>query len=135
MSGATQIPPEDPEQLGRVFAARAGTGDLEGMLALYEDTATFVGPDSVSASGRQEIRLRLKELLAMAPQITTTGSNVVLAGDIALMSIRWTMRLGVLDRDAPSVDGQSTEVARRQPDGGWLYVIDNPAVIASSEAQ
>jgi ketosteroid isomerase-like protein len=134
MSGATAIPPEDPEQLGTLFAERANRGDLDGMLALYEDTATFVGPDGVSASGKQDIRVRLDGLLAMAPQITNTDSKIVVAGDIALMSNRWTMRLGVLDDDAAGVDGESTEVARRQPRGGWLYVIDHPSVVAASEA-
>ena len=35
----------DPNQLGWAFAERATAGDLEGMLALYEAGATFVGPD------------------------------------------------------------------------------------------
>lgn len=133
MSRAIQIAPDDPEQLGMLFAERANRGDLEGMLELYEDTATFVGPDGISASGKEDIRLRLNGLLAMAPQITNTDSDLVLAGDVALMSTHWTMRLGILDGDAASVDGQSTEVARRQPGGGWLYVIDRPSVLATNE--
>ena len=134
MSRAMHVPPDDPEQLGKLFAERANRGDLEGMLALYEDAATFVGPDGASASGKEDIRVRLDWLLAMAPHITNTDGELVLAGDIALMSNRWTMRLGALDGEAASVDGQSTEVARRQPGGGWLYVIDRPSVLATNEA-
>lgn len=132
MSGATRLPPADPEQLGTLFAERANRGDLEGMLALYEETATFVGPDGVSASGKENIRVRLDGLLALGPQITNTGSTIVVADDVALMSNRWTMKLGVLNEDAAGVSGQSTEVARRQPGGGWLYVIDHPSVLATS---
>ncbi len=134
MSAATSIPPDGPEQLATLFAERANRGDLEGMLALYEQTATFVGPDGNSASGKEEIRVRFDELLAMAPRITNSDSDIVVAGDVALMSNRWTMRLDALGEDAPSVDGQSTEVARRQPGGGWLYVIDHPSVPATNEA-
>ncbi|HEV2945353.1 MAG TPA: hypothetical protein VGX26_09590, partial [Solirubrobacteraceae bacterium] len=36
---------DDPGQLSGLFADRANAGDLEGMLALYEQDATFVGPD------------------------------------------------------------------------------------------
>lgn len=134
MSAARKEPPQDPAQLGQLFAEHVNARDLDGMLALYEDTATFVGPDGISASGKQEIRIRLEGLLTVAPQIAATDSDVVIAGDIALMSNSWTMTLGVLDEDAPIVDGRSTEVARRQSDGGWLYVIDHPTVLASRQA-
>ena len=67
-------------------------------------------------------------LLAMAPEITPTSSRAVMAGDIALMSNRWRMSLGGDDGAPTGLDGASTEVARRQPDGGWLYVIDNPSL-------
>jgi ketosteroid isomerase-like protein len=76
----------DPAQLGQLFAERVNAGDLEGLVALYEDEATFVGPDGGSASGRDAIRERLNGLLAMAPEITPTSSRVVMAGDVALMS-------------------------------------------------
>jgi enoyl-CoA hydratase len=121
---------DDPEQLSRLFAERANTGDLEGMLELYEDEATFLGPDGGSASGSDAIRGRLEGLLAMKPQITPTSSQMVMAGDVALMSNRWRMTLGVEGGEQAGVDGVSTEVARRQPDGGWRYVIDNPALAA-----
>jgi enoyl-CoA hydratase len=132
MNLKTSIPPNDPEQLGRLFAERANVGDLEGMLALYEHSATFIGPDGGSASGSDAIRGRLEGLLAMKPKITPTSSQVVIAEDVALMSNSWRMTLGVGDGELASVDGASTEVARRQPDGGWLYVIDNPALAAGA---
>jgi enoyl-CoA hydratase len=118
----------DPEELGRLFAERVNAGDLEGLLSLYERSATFVGPDGGSASGRDAIRERLEGLLAMAPEITPTSSRAVMAGDVALMSNRWRMSLGGEDGAPTGLDGASTEVARRQPDGGWLYVIDNPSL-------
>lgn len=123
---------DDPGQLGRLFAERASAGDLEGMLALYEDDATFVGPDGVSASGRDAIRERLEDLLAMKPQIIATSSEVVTAGSVALMSVGWRMTLHGGEGDAAGFDGQSTEVARLQSDGGWLYSIDKPELATGS---
>lgn len=127
----------DPAQLARLFAERANDGDLEGMLALYEQDATFVGPDGGRASGRDAIRERLEGLLAMKPQITSTASEVVTAGDVALMSNRWRMALGASeagDGERPQFDGASSEVARRQSDGGWLYAIDNPTLAVQEHA-
>jgi uncharacterized protein (TIGR02246 family) len=121
---------DDPEQLASLFAERVNAGDIEGMLALYEDDATFVGPDGARTSGNDAIRERLKVLLSMKPQLTTTNSELVMAGDIALMSNRWRMTLRAAEGEVAEVDGQSTEVARRQPDDGWLYVIDSPKLVS-----
>lgn len=60
----------DPENLHRLFAERANAGDIDGLLALYEDGAAFVGPDGVHATGIAAIRGRLESLLALSPHIT-----------------------------------------------------------------
>lgn len=125
---------DDPGQLGRLFAERANVGDLEGMLSLYEDDATFVGPDGGSASGRDAIRERLQGLLAIRPHVTVTSCEVVMAGDVALMSNRFRITLGAEDGDGAGFDGASTEIARRQPDGGWLYLIDHPKLAVEAPA-
>jgi enoyl-CoA hydratase/carnithine racemase/ketosteroid isomerase-like protein len=122
MSAAT------PEDLNRLFAERASAGDLHGLLGLYEDGATLVGPDGQQATGGQSIRERLESLLAMAPRVQAGESRALLAGDIALLSARWriTFVLGD-DRGQTGFEATSTEVARRQPDGSWRYAIDDPA--------
>lgn len=126
----------DPESLNRLFAERANTGDLQGLITLYEDGAAFVGPDGANATGSDAIRERLEGLLAIKPQITSTSSQVVMAGDLALMSNRWRMTLGSGDGELAGLEGglegESTEVARRQGDGSWLYVIDNPTLAAGA---
>jgi enoyl-CoA hydratase len=124
----------DPEALGRLFAERVNAGDLSGLLALYEDGATLVGPDGGTASGSDAIRERLEALLAMTPEITLTSCRAVMAGDLALMSSRWRMSLGGEVDGSTGFDGTSTEVARRQADGGWLYVIDNPSLASATPA-
>ncbi len=121
------MPVSNPEDLQRLFAERANAGDLDGLIALYEDGAAFVGPDGEDASGSDAIRERLQGLLAMAPQITPTSSRAVIAGDLALLSNRWRMTLGPGDGERAGLEGRSTEVARRQDDGSWRYVIDDPA--------
>jgi enoyl-CoA hydratase len=125
---------DDPEELGRLFAERVSAGDLDGLVSLYEESATLVSPDGSSASGRDAIRERLAALLAMTPAITLTSSRAVMAGDVALMSNRWRMSLGGEANVPAGFDGTSTEVARSQPDGGWLYVIDTPSLAATMTA-
>jgi|GEM_PF-108801 len=118
----------DPAELYRLFAERASAGDLEGLVDLYEDGATFVGPDGEHATGVSTIRERLRNLLAAAPLIAPLGhQSTVMTDDVALFSNRWQMTFGS-DESAPTMNGSSTEVARRQSDGSWRYVIDHPRI-------
>jgi enoyl-CoA hydratase/carnithine racemase/ketosteroid isomerase-like protein len=118
----------DPVQLARLFAERASAGDLEGMLALYEDNATFLGPDGTVAHGAHTIRARLADLLAGQPRIDLLGTpEALIVGGVALIRNRWQMTIGQGD-GAARVEGASAEVARRQTDGGWLYAIDRPTI-------
>ena len=123
---------QNPEALGLLFAERLSAGDLDGLLELYEQGATLIGPDNSAAHGIEEIRGRLKDLLLLGPRLTASESEVLHAEDIALISVDWRMTFGSKAEESAGFKGTSTEVARRQPDGGWLYLIDNPVSRAGS---
>jgi ketosteroid isomerase-like protein len=109
-----------PEDLGRMFIERANVGDVEGLVALYEPGAVLAGPARNTATGSQAIRKVYEALLASRPTFVSEGQQPALVnGDIALTS---TCLPG----------GQATaEVARRQPDGTWLWAVDQPRIIDS----
>jgi enoyl-CoA hydratase/carnithine racemase/ketosteroid isomerase-like protein len=118
----------EPEELPRLFAERASAGDLDGLLELYEEGATLVGPDGRGAIGRGSIREQLAGLLTLAPRIESGGSRTLPAGDIALLSSSWRMTLTLGEGgEQTGFQATSTEVARRQGDGSWRYAIDDPA--------
>lgn len=108
----------EPEELGRMFVERANARDLDGLVALYEPGAVLAGRDG-PAVGQQAIRARLAEFLASAPTLTGTARPAVRHGDLALTSTGFP-------------GGATAEVARRQPDGSWLWVIDQPRVLPGS---
>lgn len=105
----------EPEELGRLFLARANAGDADGLAALYEPDAVLAFPPGRVTVGRAAIRAAYAELLADRPTFAPGRPNPTLRhGDTALTST-------VL------ADGSVTvEVARRQPDGTWLWRIDHP---------
>lgn len=107
-----------PEELARFFVERANAGDVEGLVALYEPDAVLAFPSGQVSIGAEAIRRTYRELLAGKPRFTAGRQRPALRnGDLALTSTR--LRGG----------GATAEVARRQPDGSWLWAIDQPNVL------
>ncbi|MBV8932362.1 MAG: nuclear transport factor 2 family protein [Kutzneria sp.] len=107
-----------PEDLGRFFVERANAGDVEGLVALYEPGAVLALPDNEVATGHTEIRRVYEQLLADRPQFPAGELRPALRnGDFALTSTRL------------AGGGATVEVARRQPDGSWLWLLDQPNVL------
>jgi len=107
-----------PEDLSRLFVERANAGDVEGLVSLYEPDAVLAFPPGEVTVGSQAIRQAYRRLLADRPTFTAGDQRPVLRhGDLALTSTRLVG------------GGATVEVARRQPDGTWLWVIDQPNVL------
>ena len=114
---AVQEKASTPEDLGRFFVERANAGDVEGLVALYEPDAVLALPGGQVAVGSEAIRSAYHRLLAMGRTYTSESQEPALVhGDLALTSTR-----------IPG--GATAEVARRQPDGSWLWVLDRPNVL------
>lgn len=113
-----------PDDLPRLWRERANAGDIDGILALYETDAVTAFGSGAPQAGHAEIRAALERVLAnRKPGASTTGGMrpTLIAGDLALTSAR----VG---------DSRVTaEVARRQPDGSWLWVLDKPDFLADHE--
>jgi uncharacterized protein (TIGR02246 family) len=96
-------------------------GDVEGFVALYAADACLIGPDGATLTGHAAIREAMTPLLALRGRMTVTTRHVVEVGDLALLGSEWSYRAGDVQ-----LSGVAAEVVRRQPDGGWLYVVDHP---------
>jgi ketosteroid isomerase-like protein len=107
-----------PEDLPRLFVARANAGDVDGLVELYEPDAVLAFPPGSQTRGHDAIRRVYEEMVAGRPEFEPGEQRPTLVvGDLALTSTRL-------------VDGGVTvEVARRQPDGSWRWIIDHPNVL------
>jgi uncharacterized protein (TIGR02246 family) len=114
-----------PESVIRGFAERLNQGDVEGALELYEPEATFVAEPGTAVTGRERVREALERFAALNPTLTGEIQGVREGGDIALVLNRWH-----LDGHGPGgpveMSGMSADVLRRQVDGSWRVVIDDP---------
>jgi uncharacterized protein (TIGR02246 family) len=104
-----------------MFVERANAGDAEGIAALYAPDAVLAYPPGAGTVGRGAILAVLEQMLAHAPRPFPEEEPLptVRYGDLALTSTR-------------SADGKGgrVQVARREPDGTWLRIIDRPEMPA-----
>ena len=114
----------DPEQVIDQFVKFFNSRDLESILAeLYEEDAVLLpGPGAPTVAGREGIRPALQGFIDMGGTMSVLGATAMRNGDVALTHSRW--RLEVPGSDP--MEGTTAEVVRRQPDGSWKYIIDNP---------
>ena len=107
----------EPNDLERLFVGRANAGDLDGLVALYEPAALLVSDDGLQVTGVAGIRAFLAEHLKGGRQLVPgIQAPALVAGGLALTASRHGN--GTV----------SVEVARRQADGSWLWVIDRFAI-------
>jgi ketosteroid isomerase-like protein len=105
-----------PEDLTRLFVQCANDRDAAGIAALYEEHAVMAYPPGSQTVGREAIRALWEEVLAHASHFEEESPlPTLISGDIALTS--------TAPKDGA---GARAQVARRQPDGSWLRLLDQP---------
>jgi uncharacterized protein (TIGR02246 family) len=105
-----------PQEITRLFVERSNAGDAEGVAALYEENAVMAYPPGRLTIGRAAIRALWEKVLANRPHFEPEEPlPTLISGDLALTS-------------TPPKDGTGAraQVVRRQPDGSWLRVLDQP---------
>ena len=116
-----------PEACDRLFGEHVNAGDLEALLALYEPNCSFVRRDGSVARGHAEICLVLERLVAMHAKMSTEIVKVVQSGeDLVMVYNDWHMSARRPDGQPVETSGKAIEVVRRQPDGTWRFILDDP---------
>lgn len=111
---------QHPEDLTRLFVERTNAGDAEGVALLYEEDAVLAYPPGTVTVGRAAIGELWAQVLSHRPHFDAESPlPTLVSGDIALTS-------------TPPRDGSEAraQVVRRQSDGSWLRVLDQPEFVS-----
>jgi ketosteroid isomerase-like protein len=118
-----------PEDISRLIGEAITSRDIDAALSLYEPEATFAMPTGFgegSVTGLDGLREALSGFLAMGPELKVNAEKTLLSGDTALVIGNWTLKGRDAEGNDVDASGRYADVVRRQPDGSWLFVIDNP---------
>ena len=100
--------------------------DLKGVLASYEPNAVIVFEPEKAVSGVDAISQGFQGFFAVNPKFEYSGHEVFINGNLAMHFAPWTMTGKTPDEQEITQSGLSVVVLRKQGNGKWLMVFDNP---------
>ncbi|WP_422374476.1 YybH family protein [Roseibium sp.] len=101
-------------------------GDIDAVMATYEADQSIAFEPGSPVSDSAQSRQMFEQFRALNPDFSYSGHEVIVEGDIAVHIAPWQMT--GTDPEGNQVEGEGLSVAvlRRQADGSWKMVIDNP---------
>jgi len=117
-----------PEQCDRILLAALESGDIDACVALYEPAAVLFKKSGETVSGPEAIRQIYAGMIALQPKFEVEFIKCTVSADGSIGTNR--MKAGMAWKDAAGKMHQagfhSLEVVRKQADGSWLFIIDDP---------
>ena len=123
---ARGMAPTTPEAVNELFERHLNAGDLDALAALYEEDAVLLPQPGVGTAGRVAIREALAAFVTAKARLQCCVTQVVRTGDLAMLFNDWSGTVTDPEGVVQSVAGHAIQVVRRQPDGTWRFVIDDP---------
>lgn len=117
-----------PEECDRLLLAALEAGDIEASVLLYEPGAVLFARSGAPLSGHQAIRDNNAAIIALKPtfHIDRIVTTLNVEGDIATTRMQARLEGSRADGSRVTSELHTLEVLRKQADGTWRYVIDDP---------
>ena len=115
-----------PEQVLETIVEGINAGNLDTLMPLYESEAAFATQPGALAHGSPGVRQALAGFISMKGKLDLEVTRVLEVDDLALVTGTWTFDGTGPDGEPVRLAASNADVLRRQADGSWRFVIDNP---------
>ena len=115
-----------PEQVLESIVTGINSGDLDSLMPLYESEAAFVPQPGTLAHGPSGVSEALTGFISMNGKLDLDVTRVLEVDDLALVVGVWSFNGTGPDGEPVQLEAKNADVLRRQTDGTWRFVIDNP---------
>lgn len=115
-----------PEEVLKSIVDGINTGNLDALMPLYEPEAGFVAQPGSLTHGLKGVREGLAGFISMKGKLDLKVTRILEASDLALVITDWSFAGTGPGGDPVKLTAKSADVLRRQADGSWRFVIDNP---------
>jgi uncharacterized protein (TIGR02246 family) len=118
---------QNPGEVYATYLKAFNAGNVDATIACYEPHACFTSRSGRAAYGAAELREVFRNTFANRPQMKFNVRKIIPAGeDLALVVLEWRSKAVAADGEVRLWSGMATDIVRRQPDGEWKIVLDNP---------
>jgi uncharacterized protein (TIGR02246 family) len=115
-----------PMQVLETIVEGINSGNLDTLMPLYESEAAFATEPGSLAHGSSGVREALTGFISMRGKLDLEVTRVLEVDDLALVTGVWSFTGTGPDDEPMRLAANNADVLRRQPDGTWRFVIDNP---------
>lgn len=115
-----------PEQVLQSIVDGINAANLDALMTLYEPEAAFATQPGSLAHTLPGVRGALAGSISMKGKLELKVTRVLEASDLALVITVWSFTGNGPDGHPVNLATKSADVLRRQADGSWRLVIDNP---------
>ena len=115
-----------PEQVLESIVTGINSGNLDSLMPLYESEAAFATQPGSLAHGAAGVLEALTGFISMKGKLDLEVTRVLEVDDLALVIGVWSFDGTGPDGEPVQLTAQNADVLRRQGDGSWRFVIDNP---------
>ncbi|HEX7032429.1 MAG TPA: nuclear transport factor 2 family protein [Nitrososphaera sp.] len=118
------------EEICRLFREYMAMGDIDSVLdIIYDHDVVFINQAGDARNGREALRQEIAPFAAVKAVFDFDIKQVIQAGDIALMHTEWKV-----SSPHHQISMYAIEVARRQSDGTWRWLIGDPFAVGRNKA-
>ncbi len=119
--------PMTARRVDEIFQEAMNECDLEKAMSLYDDNAVFVqAPGEPELRGKDKIREALRQFQSIKPKLKVEVVQFVEAEDVAFYTLKWEITGTSAEGEKIQMASYDGNVAKRQDDGSWKTIIDNP---------
>ena len=119
--------PLTARRVDEIFQEAMDECDLEKAMSLYDDNAVFVQePGKPEVRGLDNIREIIHQFQSIKPRLKVEVLQFVEADDVAFFTLKWEIKGTSPDGEEINISSYDGNVVKRQEDGTWKTIIDNP---------
>jgi ketosteroid isomerase-like protein len=115
-----------PEGLLSSQVEEFNKGNMDFLMTSYEKNVCFASKPGQVVIDKESIRRAFQGFIDTGGKLEAKAKRVLHAGDLALLITEWSIKGTEPDGKPINLTGRGTIVLRRQSDGTWLMVIENP---------
>ena len=119
--------PLTARRVDEIFQEAMNECDVEKAMSLYAENAVFVQePGKPVITGLDGIRKAIEEFQAIKPKLKVEVLQFIEVDDVAFFTLKWEIKGTSPEGDEINISSYDGNVVKRQSDGTWKTLIDNP---------